>query len=145
MQPDIQDLTARSLKLLGKLGMLSPAERSVVDPYVACLELFLDETRPAPAMTPPSKWFLSKTPRRPAVCNALRSSADGLPRPRKPVSIIGSMNLEMTSMISTDYDIGGDELLSWEDLEQDTEVSEDDRLHIDWENKATSQRSMAAA
>lgn len=54
MQPDIQDLTARGLKLLGKLGMLSPAERSVVDPYVACLELFLDETRPAPAETPPS-------------------------------------------------------------------------------------------
>lgn len=52
MQPDIQDLTARGLKLLGKLGMLSPAERSLVDPYVACLELYLDETRPAPAQPP---------------------------------------------------------------------------------------------
>jgi len=51
MQPDIQDLTARGLKLLGKLGMLSPAERSLVDPYVACLELHLDETRPVPAQT----------------------------------------------------------------------------------------------
>lgn len=49
--PDIQHLTARGLKLLGKLGMLSPAERSLVDPYVACLELYLDETRPAPAQT----------------------------------------------------------------------------------------------
>ncbi|MFN3506633.1 MAG: hypothetical protein ACK4ZU_04090 [Allorhizobium sp.] len=54
MQPDIQDLTARGLKLLGKLGMLSQAERAVVDPFVACLELYLDETRPAPAKTPPS-------------------------------------------------------------------------------------------
>ncbi|UNK37716.1 hypothetical protein MNR02_14795 [Shinella sp. H4-D48] len=54
MQPDIQSLTARGLKLLGKLGMLSPAERSLVDPYVTCLELYLDETRPAPAQTPMS-------------------------------------------------------------------------------------------
>lgn len=38
-------------------------------------------------------------------------------------------------MITTDYDIGGDELLTWEDLEQDTTASEDDSLHIDWENK----------
>ena len=52
--PDIQDLTARGLKLLGKLGMLSPAERSLVDPYIACLELYLDETRPSPAQTPAS-------------------------------------------------------------------------------------------
>lgn len=46
--PDIQDLTARGLRLLGKLGMLPPAERSLVDPLVACLELYLDETRSAP-------------------------------------------------------------------------------------------------
>ena len=52
--PDIQDLTARGLKLLAKLGMLSPAERSLVDPYVTCLELYLDETRPAPAQAPTS-------------------------------------------------------------------------------------------
>ncbi|HEV7246225.1 MAG TPA: hypothetical protein VGN93_04465 [Shinella sp.] len=53
--PDIQDLTARGLKLLGKLGMLSPAERSLVDPYIACLELYLDETRAAPAQSATSK------------------------------------------------------------------------------------------
>lgn len=34
--------------------MLSPAERCLVDPYIACLELYLDETRPAPAHTPMS-------------------------------------------------------------------------------------------
>lgn len=54
MQPDIQELNARGLKLLRKLGMLTPAERSLVDPWVACLELYLDETRPAPAKAPPS-------------------------------------------------------------------------------------------
>ena len=46
MQPDIQSLTARGLKLLDKLGMLDDAERSLVRPYVACLELFLDDVRP---------------------------------------------------------------------------------------------------
>ena len=50
MQPDIQYLTARGLKLLDKLGMLDDAERSLVRPYVACLELFLDDVRPKPAV-----------------------------------------------------------------------------------------------
>lgn len=49
MQPDIMELNARGLKLLSKLGMLLPAERSLVEPYVACLELYLAETRPVPA------------------------------------------------------------------------------------------------
>jgi hypothetical protein len=38
-------------------------------------------------------------------------------------------------MSTTEYEIGGDELLTWEDLEQDTAASEGDSLHIDWENK----------
>lgn len=46
MQPDIQSLTARGLMFLDKLGMLDDAERSLVRPYVACLELFLDDVRP---------------------------------------------------------------------------------------------------
>lgn len=54
MQPDIQDLTARGLELLRKLGMLTPAERALVDPHVACLEIYFDETRPAPTQAPPS-------------------------------------------------------------------------------------------
>jgi hypothetical protein len=37
-------------------------------------------------------------------------------------------------MITSDHDIGGDELLTWDDLEQDTDASdEDDMLHIAWD------------
>ncbi|OLP54845.1 hypothetical protein BJF92_13630 [Rhizobium rhizosphaerae] len=50
MQHDIQSLTARGLKLHDKLGMLDNAERSLVLPYVACLELFLDDVCPKPAV-----------------------------------------------------------------------------------------------
>lgn len=37
-------------------------------------------------------------------------------------------------MNTSDYEIGGDELLEWDDLEQDTVATDaDDRLHIAWD------------
>lgn len=40
----------------------------------------------------------------------------------------------MTSLITSDHYIGGDELLAWDDLEQDTNASdEEDMLHIAWD------------
>ena len=49
MQPDIQSLTARGHKLFDKLGMLDDAERSLVRPFVAWFEIFLNDMRPKPA------------------------------------------------------------------------------------------------
>jgi len=38
--------------------------------------------------------------------------------------------------MTSDYEIGGDELLDWDDLDQDTAASDgDDGLHIDWETR----------
>ncbi len=56
MQPDIPIIDRPGSQVLDKLGLLDDAERSLVRPYVACLELFLDDVR--------ARSFLGK-PRRP--------------------------------------------------------------------------------
>lgn len=48
MQPDIQALTARGLKLLDKLKMLSPEEAAVALPYAAALDEYLKTRKPSP-------------------------------------------------------------------------------------------------
>lgn len=46
--PDIQELTARGLRLLDKLKMLSPDEADVALPYAAALDEYLKTRTPSP-------------------------------------------------------------------------------------------------
>jgi len=47
MQPDIQELTARGLRLLDKLKMLSPDEAAVALPFAAALDGYLKTRTPS--------------------------------------------------------------------------------------------------
>jgi hypothetical protein len=57
-----------------------------------------------------------------------------LPRLRKPVSIVVSMNSVEKFTMTSELEVFGDELLDWDDLETSETPGDDDTLHIDWDN-----------